>query len=166
LLVCGISMMPGCQEQTAESRLDSAIPDRQLVVPVSGTVMVDGLAEMDLTIRLVRDDATAPSPTDPKAVTDGLGKFKFTTYTDGDGVPPGKYRLLVEQLERQGSSGWGNVDKLENRYNYLTDPPLTIDVAAGAPVAGLEIDLNTSDKPAMPAPPYTRPITGKPVKDR
>jgi hypothetical protein len=164
--VCGFCSLPGCGNHSVESRLDQAIPDRETVVPVSGIVLLDDLAEMDLTIRLVRDDATAPAPSDPKAVTDRLGKFKFTTYMDGDGVPPGKYRMLIEQLARQGSSGWGSTDKLENRFNYLTDPVMTIEVAKGAPVEGLKIDLNTSDKPAQPAPPYTRPITGKPIKSR
>src|SRR5688572_12611513 len=101
----------GCGSDSAKSRLDEAIPNRETVVPVSGVVLIDGVPVLDLTVRLVKEDAAAPAASDPKAVTDAEGKFKFTTYLDGDGVPAGKYRLLVEQLERQGSGGWGNTDR-------------------------------------------------------
>jgi hypothetical protein len=166
LFVGAICSLMGCGGDAAQSRLDEAIPNRETVVPVSGVVLIDGMPLLDLTIRLVRADAAAPAASDPKAVTDADGKFKFTTYLDGDGVPPGKYRLLVEQLERQGSGGWGGTDKLKNRYNHLTDPATTIEIAVGSPVQDLKLDLQVSKKPEKSPPPYPRPVTGKPIRGR
>lgn len=166
VLFCGICLMVGCGGDPALSRLDEAIPNRKTVVPVTGVVLIDGAPVRDLTVRLVNEDATAPTSADPKAVTNAEGKFKFTTYLDGDGVPPGKYRLLVEQLDRQGSGGWGNTDRLKNRFNHLSDPATTVAVAEGAPVTDLKLELQTSQKPEQGPPPYPRPITGKPIKRR
>lgn len=158
--------LSGCGHESAQSRLEKAVPDREIVTPVSGTVLIDGDPVVDLTVRLVKEDAKAPAQTDPKALTDAEGKFRFTTYMDGDGVPAGNYKVLVEQLNRIGTSGWAGPDKLNNLYNHLTEPATTIEVVEGSPVEALDLDLAVSGKPAKPEPPYTRPISGKPVKGK
>ena len=159
-----VGALMGCGGDSPQSRLEEAIPNRTAVVPVSGVVLINGSPVLELTIRLVQADAETISISDPKTLTDAQGRFTFTTYLDGDGVPPGKYRMLVEHLERHGSSGWGSTDKLGNRYNYITDPATTIEVKEGAPAEGLKFDLDISGKPANSPPPYTRPVSGKPIK--
>ena len=160
VVICGLS---GCGE-TAQSRLDKAIPVRDRVVPVKGTVTVDGNPVGELTVRLVQAGEKAPSPTDPKALTKPDGKFYFTTYLDGDGVRPGNYVVLVEQLTRMGSSGWTGPDKLNNLYNHLAEPPATIEVVENKPINDLNLELKFAGIPPKKAPPYGATHAGKPLK--
>lgn len=156
----------GCGEDPALTRLDKAIPNRKVVVPLRGMVTVDGQPGPQLMVTLVPKAESAPSSTCPKTTTDEQGAFRFTTYLDGDGVPPGEYRVLVEWLNRIGSGGWSGPDKLNNLYNHLDAPAATVTVVEGTPVADLKLELKNVNRPAKQAPPYQRPRTGKPIKDR
>ena len=68
------------------------------VVPVIGTVHVDGEPKRGVKVRL----APNPMPADRRVAlpsigrTDDEGKFAFTTYYQDDGVPVGEYHLLFE----------------------------------------------------------------------
>lgn len=164
LILCSINGLMGCSGESAQTRLNQAIPNREIVVPVSGTLLLDGEPKADLTVRLVPKAAAAPTNTNPRAITDDEGNFRFTTYLDGDGVPPAEYLVLVEHLSKVGSSGWTGPDKLNNLYNHLTAPATMIEVVEGAPVKELELDLKVAGLPPKSPPPYTRPVSGKPVR--
>jgi hypothetical protein len=156
----------GCGEDPALTRLHKAIPNRKVVVPLRGMVTVDGQPGPELMVTLVPKEELVPSATCPKSTTDEHGAFRFTTYLEGDGVPPGEYRVLVEWLNRIGSGGWSGPDKLNNLYNHLDAPAATVTVVEGTPDADLKLELKTENKPAKQAPRYQRPRTGKPIKDR
>ena len=157
----------GCGGENAQDRLNQAIPEsqRQSVVPLSGTVTLDGKPSPDLMVRLVKDGEGAPDSTSPKSVTDSSGRFEFTTYLSGDGVPPGKYAVLVEQLTKAGTAGWSGPDQLKNRFNHVKEPAAALQVKSGEPQVDAKIDLVTADKKPKPAPKYSASVaTGKPVK--
>jgi hypothetical protein len=72
---------------------------RPSVVPATGVVEIEGQPVDGA--RLVLHPVLAPgqSPRDvryPTAVTDGQGKFVFTTYKPDDGIPPGDYHVSIE----------------------------------------------------------------------
>ena len=163
-LLC-LVMSAGCGGENAQDRLNQAIPEnqRQSVVALSGTITLDGKASADLMVRLVKDGAAKPDPTSPKSVTDSDGKFEFTTYLSGDGVPPGKYAVIVEQLTRSGTAGWSGPDQLRNRFNHVKEPAATLELKPGEPQNDVKIDLVTTDKKPKPAPRHTAVVTGKPI---
>jgi len=113
---------------------------------------VDGIATPNLFLRLVPVEDTAPSPENPQTFTTETGEFAFSTYLQGDGVPLGKYHLLVEQLNSQGEDVWSGPDGLKNLFNQLDHPVDTLDVADS--MDGLEIDLEVNGKPARREPKY------------
>ena len=160
------SFLVGCGGESAESRLNKAIPIRDKVVPFAGIVTVDGEPGTDLTLRLVPDGAKAPQQSDPKTVTTQNGKFHFTTYLDGDGVRPGTYSMLVERLERIGSSGWGGPDQLNNLFNHLESPAAKIEITDSTPRKDFTVNLEVKGKAKKPAPPYVKVHTGKPIKGK
>lgn len=164
-LLC-LVMSAGCGGESAQDRLNQAIPEsqRQSVVALSGTITLDGKPTADLMVRLVEDGAAKPDPSSPKSVTGSDGKFEFTTYLSGDGVPPGKYAVIVEQLTRSGTAGWSGPDQLRNRFNHVKEPAATLEVKSGEPQNDVKIDLVTTDKKPKPAPRYSASVaTGKPI---
>jgi len=158
-------VLAGCGGDSAQDRLDQAIPNRESVVPLSGVITVGGKPSADLMIRLVKEGASEPDRTSPKTVTDSNGKFEFTTYLAGDGVPAGKYAAIVEKMTRVGTSGWSGPDQLQNLFNHVKEPAATLEVKSGEPQTDVKIDLVTADKKPKPAPQYSsKGATGKPIK--
>ena len=115
LFLCSYCLMAfvGCAGEDALDRLNQAIPERerQKVVALAGAISLDGQPAPNLMVRLVMEGETAPGPTSPKSLTDASGKFEFTTYLAGDGVPTGKYAVIVEQLTKSGTAGWSGPDQ-------------------------------------------------------
>ena len=169
LFLCSYCLMAfvGCAGEDALDRLNQAIPERerQKVVALAGTISLDGQPAPNLMVRLVMEGETAPGPTSPKSLTDANGKFEFTTYLAGDGVPTGKYAVIVEQLTKSGTAGWSGPDQLKNRFNHVKEPAATLEVKSGEPQKDVKIDLVTADKKPKPAPRYSASVaTGKPIK--
>jgi hypothetical protein len=145
----------GCGQSREQAMLDKYYPDRDPVFPVAGVVTIDGQPGQELFLRLVPADAAAPSSSDPQTFTDGQGKFEFSTYLQGDGVPAGSYRLLVEKLVNRGSQGreaWGGPDGLKNLFNHLGSPAEQIEVSKGQ--KNLEVRLEVADKSPKKTPSY------------
>jgi hypothetical protein len=63
------------------------------------------------------------------ALTDEAGKFRFGTYTDSDGLPPGKYdiRLTWPDVVRRSDPSL-EMDRLAGLYNSPAKPAFTIEV--------------------------------------
>jgi hypothetical protein len=120
----------GCtRTQSADQAIAKAYEttggSRQEVAKVAGTVTIDGLPPGDTgpsrTIVMLYD------PRDPKAskkapmyaVCDDEGRFAFTSYGKGDGVPSGSYIVLFAQLRMStwGQMGYNPPDALKNKYN-------------------------------------------------
>jgi len=161
-------ILTGCGSgDSPQARLNKAIPDRTSVVPLSGVVSIDGKPRGALMIRLIIEGQDAPDPKTPKVVSDPEGKFEFTTYLKGDGVPVGNYRVIVEELTRSVAGGWSGPDKLENRFNHLEEPAATVNVQEGTPQKDLKIALVAEGKKSKPAPKYaSKQQLGKPKFDK
>jgi len=168
LLLAALAMpwMLGCGGDSAQQRLDQALPDRGEVVPVSGTVMVDQKPVENLLIRLVPAGTNKPEQTNPRAFTKADGTFSFTTFLENDGVPAGEYRVLVEQLQKVSTTGWAGPDELKNRYNHLDEPASTLTVEDGMPLDDVLIDLQLDNQPGKKEPTYGATHIGKPASKK
>ena len=96
---------------------DSRDPNWKETYPATGEVYVDGQPAGRLRVTCVNANGLdAESPTVSKATTDQDGKFKISTYEDGDGLPEGEYVLTFMWGEYNSISGYGGPDKLKNKY--------------------------------------------------
>ncbi len=99
LAMCGL-MLAGCGR--TNDRLKQAYQDAALakvpVAPVSGIVTVDGLAPAPFTLVMLWDPKK-PSANVLRTICDSEGRFAFTSYEGGDGVPPGTYVVLVRTVQ-------------------------------------------------------------------
>lgn len=59
-------------------------------VPVAGTVLIDGKPLANASIQVLAKDARAAT-----GQSDEQGRFKLTTYKDGDGCVPGTHPVVV-----------------------------------------------------------------------
>ncbi len=64
-------------------------------VPVSGKVTLDGKPLPEAHVRLIGEGFDPPLVQNPNGYTDADGSFKLTYLTNGDGAPPGKYKVVV-----------------------------------------------------------------------
>jgi hypothetical protein len=83
--------------------------NRPKLVPVHGVVRLNGKP-----VDGARVDFHNASPDKPSAyaTTDAEGKFTLTTYENGDGAAPGKYRIAVTKAQEAG------------RHQEKTAPPM------------------------------------------
>lgn len=86
------------------------------VVPVSGTVMIDGQAYSGVKVKAFPDPAPSDGKVDLSVVgrTDAEGKFQLTTYYQNDGAPVGNY-ILTFSYDPNPAAKSG--DALQGRYN-------------------------------------------------
>ncbi len=76
----------------------TSAPSNPKTFPVDGMVNLDDKPIAGATIVLVpisKDDGEAAS-----GVSDASGKFSLTTYSAGDGVRPGSYRIRVTKFDK------------------------------------------------------------------
>jgi hypothetical protein len=83
--------------------------NRPKLVPVHGVVRLNGKAVDGA--RVDFHNATSEKPS-AYATTDAEGKFTLTTYENGDGATPGKYRIAVTKAQEAG------------RHEQKTAPPV------------------------------------------
>ena len=69
---------------------------------ITGTINLDGkpLEDADVIIEPVAKGKDVKYQRASSAKTDAEGKFQFTTYELGDGVPAGKYRMAMVKQKR------------------------------------------------------------------
>lgn len=72
---------------------------RPKLVPVEGTVTLDGEVVEGAIVAFEMINPPAEYGRPSSAITDAAGKFQVQTYEPGDGLPPGKYRVLVQKRE-------------------------------------------------------------------
>ncbi len=160
---CVFALLAGCGQSEQQRMLDRFYPDREPVFPVSGVVTVDGEPMKDLFLQLVPADATKPERTHPHTFTKEDGSFAFSTYSDGDGVKSGKYRMLVEQLKSSGPSYWKGPDGLGNQYNDLAVPAAHVDVS-GNSNKNMRVELAFAGKSPRNPPSYGVSTLGNPAR--
>jgi len=118
LPVCG-ALMAGCgrsADREAKAYHDAGL-QKVDVAPVAGVVTVDGTAPGPFTLVMLWDPKK-PQAGVMRAICDAEGRFAFTSYQRGDGIPPGSYVVLFAQFNmghRLGS--FDPPDLLHNLYN-------------------------------------------------
>ena len=130
-----IGLAGGCGEKEPEVKL----------TPVTGVILIDGKPVEQVAIRCrpaTKSDDLLKNI--GQAYTDKDGKFEISVMKSGDGLPPGKYMLLVEWGELNLiSMQYGGPDKLNGKYNDPKKPQITFEVVADKPTDLGELKLTT-----------------------
>jgi len=92
---------------------------------VSGTVTLDGQPLEGAGVSLAPMTGTngkLPYGRPSFGVTDSQGKFRLGTYGDADGVPAGKYRVLIKKWEIVGEPPKESAQQssMHTRYRWIT----------------------------------------------
>ena len=99
LLLVATVFLAGCGRQSEDDRIAKVVgAARKKVVPVKGTIAVDGKPEKGVILTLHNADGSRTIPTSD-TYTNDKGEFAFTTYVKGDGLEPGEYRVTFEWLK-------------------------------------------------------------------
>ncbi|HXY37715.1 MAG TPA: hypothetical protein VEI07_26050 [Planctomycetaceae bacterium] len=124
LFVAGCGSKPG---QSLDDQLREMKTSRQRTGKFAGTVTIDGLPPREAVkdgVRIMLYDPKNPPAENSvplNAVVDFKdGSFEFTTYSQGDGVPVGKYIVLFVALKHSllgRQQGYHEPDALKNLYN-------------------------------------------------
>ncbi|HLJ12600.1 MAG TPA: hypothetical protein VKU82_15505 [Planctomycetaceae bacterium] len=123
----------------------NAEPPHRETFPVTGEVEVDGSPAADVAVTFTDVKGfDAKNPILSSAYTDKEGKFKISTFKEGDGVPEGEYVLTFEWCARNAFTGvYGGPDKFKGRYNDPKISPFKVTVKKGVPNEHLKIGLVT-----------------------
>jgi hypothetical protein len=109
---------------------------RKPVHPVRGQVLVKGrpAARAQITFHPVNDPS--PEAVHPVGAVDENGHFTLTSYKQGDGAPPGEYRVTVQWFlatRTRGASGddFVTVNYLPARYGRAENSGLRATINKG-----------------------------------
>jgi len=113
-------------------------------IPVCGVILVDGKPVGNLVVTCENlAGIDKENPTASGAFTQEDGRFRITTYRQGDGVPVGEYALTCVWNPPSVLSGRGGYDKLHGRYATSEKCVRRFKVEKGSPVDLGRIDLTT-----------------------
>jgi hypothetical protein len=100
--------------------------------PVTGQILVGDQPASFAVVTFHPVNAPKEAPR-PVATTDKEGKFKLTTFKEGDGAPPGQYQVTVTwRLVTQPDGDEGSaVNQLPDRYAQAKTSNLTATVGSG-----------------------------------
>lgn len=136
-IACCAVGVAGCGHQQYSGELP--------VYRISGTVTVDGSPVENIQIALhpvgeLQDGKTYY----PQGFTDGDGKVKISTYSDGDGAPAGDYRLtfILKQYNAISRSFTGN-NQLHDQYSDPKKSPIELTIGADLDNDLGQIDLKS-----------------------
>ena len=120
-------------------------PGRKQTYPISGVVYVDGSPAANLAVRAhPTAGIDQKDPTVSSAFTDQDGKFTFSTFETGDGIPEGEYKLTFEWGEMNMlSMQYGGPDKLNSRYKDPETSKSVVKVGPDYPEDLGKIELTT-----------------------
>ena len=108
-------------------------PSGPPVLPVTGTILVDGKPTAGVTVRFVAVDPPGGSP--PAFITGSDGRFTSAAPGSDAGVPAGTYRLVVYWLDTPSSGGMP-FDRLFGRYADPDRFTLTVTINPNVPDIG------------------------------
>ncbi len=128
---------------------DPSLPD---LVPVTGTVTIDGKPATNTTLQFIPTGSAAS--TSSGGATDATGKYQLRTAHNGDGAPVGDYRVVISKLKRKDGSDFpldspegpmdaGADESLPPQYSDPAKTTLTAKVSPG----GGTIDFPLKSKP-------------------
>ncbi len=143
-LVCAIFCSASCSGQRSGPKIKK-VP----VVPVQGTIKVDGNPEAGVIVRCVPLGSFEPNELKNAlgGRTDEDGNFTLGTYEIADGVPPSEYALLFvwppQTLKRQSRAEEEKSDRLKGKYSTVANALVKIKVEDGNPLVLDDIELKT-----------------------
>jgi hypothetical protein len=122
------------------------------LVPVTGTITIDGNPATNTTIQFIPTGSTAS--TSSGGATDSSGKYQLRTAHNGTGAPVGDYRVVISKYTRKDGSDFpldspegpmdaGADESLPAKYSDAGQTGLTANVPAG----GGTIDFELKTKP-------------------
>lgn len=121
-------------------------PFTKKTYPVKGKITVDG-KEPGSPIQiqcLNTGEIDTEHPTASGSISTNDGTFELSTYTTGDGIPPGDYVLtFVWKKFDIMSRGYGGPDKLKKRYDKPEKSKIIFSVTEGEPTDLGIIELTT-----------------------
>ena len=117
-------------------------PSGPPVLPVTGTILVDGKPTAGVTVRFVAVDSPGGSP--PAFITGSDGRFTSAAPGSDAGVSAGTYRLVVYWLDTLPSGGMP-FDRLLGRYADPDQSTLTVTINPNDPDIGI---LSLTSRPS------------------
>lgn len=173
-VVCGLSalipLLSGCSGSN-DANVRAKILGRKAaggLIPVSGTLLIDGQPQPDVWVRLFKKGDRRVLPSTPRVRTDASGRYVFSTNIEGDGVEPGSYVLMIEWLTKVGSASWGAPDKLLNNFcdplRNQNDPRFIVEVKGDDEIKIPTIEIATAGLQEMDPRPGGITKMGKPVR--
>jgi hypothetical protein len=152
----------GCGDAKTQERMKLQLAETKSsdapVAKFSGKVTIDGEvpsvpARHALVLILFSDKDTQPGhETIYHTACDKDGHFEFTRYSKGDGVPPGSYTVLFEELVARTGSRFTGEDQLKNLYNDPDKSPFHVDISPPGKTDWM-FNLEIAGKdPATPGP--------------
>jgi hypothetical protein len=105
-------------------------PSRARVYPVTGSVLTKGQGVPHARVTFVAQDRADGPALETEFLTDPSGKFTAMTYKPGDGLPPGKYAVLLQWPEVVTDDSALGGDRLRGRYSDRKKPAYTVEVKA------------------------------------
>ena len=145
-LLCLLALMvfPGCggegKDDASKERLKSMSGGSEVkdVVPVSGTVLVDGAPMEGVFISLHDESGGAAIKT---TKTDKDGKYCWSTYGSCDGLEPGTYLLSFKLMPNMNPKKDSAPDLFKGKYKSPTKNDFKLTVAAGPPQTDVKYEL-------------------------
>ena len=147
LLACGTALVITSSGCWGKDRLD--------VSPVRGQVVYNGVGVPQAIViffPIEPADETAQKMR-PFAYADGAGQFAIKTYIDGDGAPPGKYRVSI--IAPAGPPPRSTKDRpadaqISASGSTVRVPPAIVRKYANVDTAGIEVNIEDGENNLEP----------------
>ena len=137
-----VLLIVGCgsgAEDMSEARLAKMAGGKlKDVVPVSGTVRVDGVPQGGVNLYLY---ASTPGKAITECRTGPDGTYCWTTHTECDGLECGKFRLGFKFVPKQKSNDKG-IDLFDGRYSDPMKVEYLLTVEDESPQTDVDYELN------------------------
>ncbi|MCA9093368.1 MAG: hypothetical protein KDA68_07770 [Planctomycetaceae bacterium] len=130
LLLIGLT---GCGDGSSSGAPE--IPEELKVKnPVKGQVIMEGgRSPVGTLVKFYTMEETDTDRIASRGGCDAFGYFSMSTGSQGDGVPPGKYKVLLFQTGKpsRGSGRPSPVDALGGVYHDINNPQFEVDIPQG-----------------------------------
>jgi hypothetical protein len=144
-------------DQALDERLADNNTQRVQIAKFSGTVSIDHSPpdlKPDESLMIMLYDPKNPPPANQLPISTRCGKdgsFEFTTYTRGDGVQAGSYKVLFAAFKFAMRGGSNSPDALKNLYNDPDTSTFNVDITAPGKT-DWNFDLEIAGKPGNTTP--------------
>ncbi len=141
LILSAMLLLAGCgdkelskEELAAQAGVE--VEDLNKLVPVSGTVNVNGAPTGNVYIYAYTEASGVKPVAEAKTKADGT--YCWTNYQACDGMLPGEYRLAFKHIVEEGKGKEEGPDLFEGKYRNPNKNDFTLSVTSGSP----QVDVN------------------------